>query len=170
MTGPFEPIVSTGPPSDTARYRQVLGHFPTGVVVVTGRVDNAPAGLAIGSFTSLSLEPPLVLFCVAKESSSWPPIGESGIFCANVLAEDQEHVARLFSTRGADRFMGLGWHRAPAGSPIIEGILAWIECSVERVEEGGDHWIVIGRVTGLDVLREAPPLVFFRGGYGRYTP
>jgi 3-hydroxy-9,10-secoandrosta-1,3,5(10)-triene-9,17-dione monooxygenase reductase component len=169
MTGPFEPSVA-GPATDTARYRQVLGHYPTGVVVVTGRVNRAAAGLAIGSFTSLSLEPPLVLFCVAKDSTSWPPIAETGVFCANVLAEDQEHVARLFSTRGADRFTGLGWHSAPRGSPILEGVLSWIECSIERVDEGGDHWVVLGRVTGLDVVREAPPLVFFRGGYGRYTP
>jgi flavin reductase (DIM6/NTAB) family NADH-FMN oxidoreductase RutF len=165
-----EPFASMGSGTDTARYRQVLGHYPTGVVVVTGRDRGAAAGLAIGSFTSLSLEPPLVLFCVAKTSSSWPPIRDHGTFCANVLAEDQEHVARLFSTRGIDRFTGLGWHAAPGGSPILEGVLAWIECRIERIEEGGDHWIVVGLVTALDVLREAPPLVFFRGGYGRYTP
>lgn len=170
MAGRPEPIVPIGPATDTARYRQVLGHYPTGVVVVTARSGGAAMGLSIGSFTSLSLEPPLVLFCVDKMSTSWPGVRDHGTFCANFLAEDQEHVARIFATRGADRFTGLGWHAAPGGSPILDGVLAWVECTIERIDEGGDHWVVIGRVTALDVAREAAPLVFFRGGYGRYVP
>ncbi|MGH9117098.1 MAG: flavin reductase family protein [Acidimicrobiales bacterium] len=170
MAGRPEPSAATGPATDTARYRQVLGHYPTGVAVVTARPADTAIGLSIGSFTSLSLEPHLVLFCVDKASTSWPALRDHGIFCANVLAEDQEHVARLFSTSGADRFTGLGWHAAPGGSPILDGALAWVECTIERIDEGGDHWIVIGRVTALDVAREAPPLVFFRGGYGRDAP
>ncbi len=140
------------------------------MVVISGTVEGEPIGLAIGSFTSLSLDPPLVLFCVDKDSRSWPAIAEGGVFCVNVLADDQAALARRFATRGTDRFDGVGRWLAPSGSPILEQALAWIDCAIERVDEGGDHWIVIGRVTGLSVEREAQPLVFFRGRYGSCRP
>jgi len=155
-------------PFDSARYRQVLGHFCTGVVVVTALSEGEPAGLAVGSFASLSLEPPLVLFCAAKSSSSFPKIREAGAFCANVLADDQEELCRAFATKGGDKFQGVGWHKSATGAPILEGVLAWIDCQIVDEVDEGDHWVVVGRVQDLEVVHEGGPLLFFRGGYGRF--
>lgn len=154
---------------DAAKFRQVLGHFPTGVTVVTARTPDGPVGMAIGSFTSLSLEPPQVLFCAGKQSSSWPRIRATGTFCVNILAEDQEDVCRVFASRAADKFAEVGWRRSGNGSPIIDGSLAYIDCRIDGVIESGDHFIVIGGVQDLEVLHEGGPLVFFRGGYGRFS-
>jgi 3-hydroxy-9,10-secoandrosta-1,3,5(10)-triene-9,17-dione monooxygenase reductase component len=153
---------------DAAHFRTVLGHFPTGVTVITAMGDDGPAGLAVGSFFSVSLDPPLVGFCPNKASSSWPAIKARGVFCVNILAEDQEDVSRLFATRGADKFRGMGWRPAESGSPILAGVLAWIDCVTEVEHEGGDHLIVVGRVLDVGLPRERGPLVFFRGGYGRF--
>lgn len=155
---------------DSAHYRQVLGHFVTGVTVITAFSDGQPWGLAVNSFTSVSLDPPLVAFCAAKSSTTWPHVRDAGSFCVNVLAEDQEDVSRLFATRGADKFTGTGWRRAESGSPVLLGSLAWIDCATEDEHDAGDHVIVVGRVLDLDVSDEGRPLVFFRGGYGRFAP
>ncbi len=171
MTDPIE-APSGAPPFDAARFRQVLGHFPTGVTVVTGRPEGGdPVGLAVGSFTSVSLDPPLVAFCPASTSSSWPEIEASGHFCVNILAEDQEELSRTFATSGADKFQGVGWKPAAgSGAPILDDVLAWIDCEIDAVHEGGDHYIVVGRVLDLDAPRPGGPLVFYRGGYGRFQP
>lgn len=154
---------------DSAKYRQVLGHFPTGVTVITSMFEGAPVGLAVGSFSSLSLEPPTVLFCPGKQSSSWPKIQATGTFCVNILAEDQEDVSRVFASSTTDKFAEVGWRRSGNGSPLLDGALAFIDCTVADVVESGDHYIVVGAVQDLDVRQEGGPLVFFRGGYGRYT-
>jgi flavin reductase (DIM6/NTAB) family NADH-FMN oxidoreductase RutF len=148
---------------DQALYRQVMGHFPTGVVVVA---SPGPAGTAIGSFQSLSLDPALVLFSITKTSSSWPKIRETGVFCVSVLAEDQEHVSRQFAQSGADKFAGLGYSMMPTGSPKIDGCVAWMDCDITTVFDGGDHDIVVGTIREMKVEREVKPLIFFRGGYG----
>lgn len=160
------------PGIDAARFRQVLGHFPTGVTVITAVGPEGPAGLAIGSFTSLSLDPPLVAFCPDRSSSSWPGIREAGSFCVNILAEDQERVCRSFASKGTDKFAGIGWTAAGSGSPLLDDVLAWVDCDLESVLDGGDHEIAIGRVRalGVDEGRELGPLVFYRGGYGRFEP
>lgn len=150
---------------DVARFRQVLGHYPTGVTVVTGMAGREPVGLAVGSFFSVSLIPPLVGFCVARRSTSWPRLRKSGHFCANILAADQEAACRVFASSGADKFRGLGWKQAESGSPILNDVLAWIDCRIESASDAGDHEVVIGRVEALDVAREVHPLVFFRSGY-----
>ncbi len=151
---------------DSARYRQVLGHFPTGVCVVAAFHQDQAVGMAIGSFFSISLDPPLVGFCAAKGSSTWPKLRDAGKFCINVLADDQEDVSRVFASREADKFAGIGWDHSPLGSPRITGALAWIDCELSVVHEAGDHDIAIGAVHDLHVAREGGPLVFFRGGYG----
>ena len=153
------------PPFDSARFRQVLGHFPTGVCVVAGMHDDQPVGLAIGSFFSVSLEPPLVGFCAGKGSSTWPKIKAAGRFCVNVLGADQEDVSRVFASKEVDKFASIGWEPSPSGSPRITDAMAWIDCEVEAVHDAGDHEIAIGRVTALAVQDERHPLVFFRGGY-----
>jgi flavin reductase (DIM6/NTAB) family NADH-FMN oxidoreductase RutF len=157
------------PTFDSAKYRQVLGHFPTGVTVISSIHDGAPVGMAIGSFSSLSLDPPQVLFCVGRQSSTWPKLEASGSFCVNILAEDQEDVCRVFASKATDKFSEIGWKRSGNGSPIIDGVLAYVDCSIANVIESGDHWIVVGEVQDLEVRHEGGPLLFFRGGYGRYT-
>lgn len=152
---------------DEATYRQVLGHFPTGVTVVTGMDGEEPVGLAVGSFFSLSLEPMLVGFCAGRTSTSWARMADNGRFCVNVLSAAQEDICRVFATKGDDKFRGIGWKPAESGSPLLDGVLAWIDCDVEHVLDGGDHHIVVGRVLGLGVGAEETrgPLVFYRGGY-----
>ncbi|MCU1352268.1 MAG: putative monooxygenase [Acidimicrobiales bacterium] len=150
---------------DSARFRQVLGHFATGVSVITAMDGDAPVGLAIGSFFSISLDPPLVGFCAAKTSSTWPRIRSAGTFTVNILGEDQEDVCRVFASKELDKFNGIGWSPSPSGAPKLHGALATIDCTIDVVHEAGDHEIVVGAVRDLDVAREGGPLVFFRGGY-----
>lgn len=153
------------------RFRHVLGHVPTGVVVATAiDADGEPAGMAVGSFTSVSLEPPLIAFLPAKTSSSFPRIRAAGSFCINVLASDQEPVCRAFAIRGGDKFGQASWRRSDGGSPILEGVVAWIDCDIESVLDAGDHFIVLGRVRELAVEADASPLLFFQGGYGGFSP
>jgi flavin reductase (DIM6/NTAB) family NADH-FMN oxidoreductase RutF len=155
---------------EMARFRKVLGHFPTGVAVITGiDAEGGPVGLAIGSFSSVSLDPPLVAFMPDQSSSSWPKFRDSGHFCVNILGSDQESVCRTFAVSGGDKFAELAWHPAGSGSPILDGVLAWIDCDIDVVHEAGDHYIVIGAVRELEVGSTALPLVFFQGGYGRFS-
>lgn len=155
-------------PRDNAHFRQVLGHFASGVAVITTCDEQGPAGLTCQSFTAVSLDPPLVSFAPSRRSRSWPRIRRAGRFCANVLAADQEQVCRAFATSGRDKFTGVPWQLSAGGSPVIEGALSWVDCTIEAVYDGGDHLIVLGLVHDLDVAREGPPLVFFRGSYGSY--
>jgi flavin reductase (DIM6/NTAB) family NADH-FMN oxidoreductase RutF len=161
--------VVVGPAVDGARYRQVLGHFPTGVTVITAAAADGPVGLCVGSFSSVSLDPPLVAFFAGHTSTSYPRIEAAGHYCVNILAEDQEHIARAFAATGDDKFAGIGWRpTAATGAPVIDDVLAWIDCDIEAIHPAGDHWIVVGRVLDLQIGHEGGPLVFFRGGYGRY--
>ena len=165
---------------DEARFRQVLGHFATGVTVVTGSDEaGEPMGLSVNSFTSVSLDPPLIAFSVGRSSTTWPRIRTTGHFTVNILGADQEGVSRRFAStgigRGAgaggadfDRFEGIGWHPSPSGSPVLEGAIAWIDATVDQEHEAGDHVMVFGRVSALEVAEEGAPLVFYRGGYGRF--
>lgn len=164
MSQPAEPSAS-GSPVDSARFRQVLGHFATGVTVVTAAPDDQPVGMAIGSFFSVSLDPPLVGFCAGRTSTTWPQIEAARRFCVNVLAADQEDVCRVFASKEIDKFRGLGWRESGLGSPLLHDGLAFMDCTLEATHDGGDHLIVLGRVHELEVTREAEPLVFFRGGY-----
>ena len=151
---------------DSDNFRQVLGRLPTGVVIVTGGDPDHPRGLVCGSFMSVSLEPPLVAVAPAKSSTSWPAIEAGGVFCANVLAEGQEDLARRFAVSGGDKFSGIDWRPAPAtGAPLLSGIAAWIDCRVYRQIEAGDHWLVLGEVLELSVQRESGALVFHGGSF-----
>jgi len=151
-------------------FRQTLGHYPTGVAVVTGiNADGAPMGMVVGSFTSVSLDPPLVSFLPQRDSGTWAALRNAKSFCVNVLAADQEDLCRRFARRGEDKFAGVSWRPAPSGAPILDDVVAWIDCEYDAVHPGGDHDIVIGRVGAMDVVRPALPLLFFQGGYGRFT-
>jgi 3-hydroxy-9,10-secoandrosta-1,3,5(10)-triene-9,17-dione monooxygenase reductase component len=148
---------------DPARFRTVLGHFATGVTIVTG---GGPAGVAANSFTSVSLDPPLVLVCMAHASRTWPRIRETGAFAVNFLGEGQEEMGRRFGALGTDRFSGVGWDAGVTGSPVLQESLAFVDCRIEAEYEAGDHVIVVGRVVDLGVVQEGRPLIFWRGGYG----
>lgn len=155
-------------PPDPATYRTVLGHFATGVVLVTAMEGDEPVGMACNSFTSVSLEPPIVLFCAAKSSSTWPRIQASGKWAANFLDEDGEEICRLFAQKGADRFAHIGTTPGRTGSPIIEDALAFVDCETIVEHDAGDHLIVVGKVIELGYRHEGKPLLFYRGGYGRF--
>lgn len=159
---------------DPIQYRQVLGHFPTGVTVVTAcTVDGVPVGITIGSFTSVSLDPPLVGFLPMVNSDRWPGMRTAGTFCVNVLAADQGALCWRFAKANLeDQFAGVEWRRSNAtGSPILAGAIAWIDCSIEGVVDAGDHHFVIGRVLELEhIAAESEPnaLLFFRGKLGKF--
>jgi flavin reductase (DIM6/NTAB) family NADH-FMN oxidoreductase RutF len=149
--------------------RDVLGHFPTSVVAITTMdADAQPRGLVVGTFTSVSLDPPLVAFLVDQSSTTLPTIRIAGRFCANALASTQERLSRKMSGRTADRFTDVPWRPSPLGNPVLEGIVAWVDCVIEKVVELGDHVLVAGRVHDLRIESVKTPLVFFRGGYGDY--
>lgn len=132
--------------------------------MVTGGSPEQPAGLVVGSFMSVSLEPPLVAVSPAKTSTSWPAIEAGGHFCANVLAEGQEAIARKFASSGGDKFADLGWTPAPAtGAPLLDGVAAWIDCRIHERFEAGDHWLVLGEVLELSVHDGGGALVFHGG-------
>lgn len=160
---------------DPLLFRRVLGYFPTGVTVVTACSEGgAPVGLTIGSFTSVSLDPPLVGFLPMVHSERWPEIRATGAFCVNVLGADQGELCWRFArTNIEEPFDGVRWVRsAGTGSPIIEGAIAWIDCSIEDVVVAGDHHFVTGRVLALQHVEpetEPNPLLFFRGKLGDFN-
>ncbi|MEV7233670.1 flavin reductase family protein [Streptomyces sp. NPDC051020] len=161
-------------PIDASEFRRVLGHFASGVTVVTAHDPDdtdGPAGFACQSFASLSLDPPLVTFMVARTSTTWPRIARAGAFCVNILGADQGALCRSFAVSGADKFAGVPYEAAPAtGSPLLDSVPAWIDCRIQAVHTGGDHLIVVGRVEALGAADGSDPLLFHRGAFGRFGP
>lgn len=156
---------------DSALFRETLGHYPTGVGVVTAVAeDGNPAGMVVGTFSSVSLDPPLIAFFPAINSRSFAQLRTARTFCVNVLASDQEPLCRQLATGGAAKFDGVRWRPGPLGSPVLQDAVSWIECTFEDIREAGDHYIVLGRVHELAVERSTLPLLFFQGGYGRFSP
>ncbi|THJ00980.1 flavin reductase family protein [Nocardioides sp.] len=151
------------------RFRDVLSCFASGITVITTMSGSEPVGMTCQSFSSVSLDPPLVMFIPARSSRAWPLIQRSGRFCVNVLAADQEDVSAQMATKGTDKFAGISWHPAPAtGSPVIDGTLAHLDCTIHAVYEGGDHYVVIGRVQHLethDGVTVPEPLLYYKGRY-----
>jgi 3-hydroxy-9,10-secoandrosta-1,3,5(10)-triene-9,17-dione monooxygenase reductase component len=146
--------------------RTVLGTFTSGIVVVTAQ-SQSPLGFTCQSFTSLSLAPPLVSFSPARTSTTWPLIRAVGRFCINVLAHDQAALSERFARSGIDRFAGVAWTASPNGSPVLDGVSAWIDCELYTEYDGGDHTIVLGAVQALESDPRRHPLIFYRG---RYAP
>jgi flavin reductase (DIM6/NTAB) family NADH-FMN oxidoreductase RutF len=155
---------------DSVHFRNVMGHLPTGVSIVTGHGEDGPAGLAMGSFMSVSLEPPLIAVSPALTSTSWPAIRATGRFCVNVLSETQADLARRFAVSGGEKFAELEWTHGPSGSPILEGAIAWIDCTIHSEHEAGDHWLALGRVVELGLGAGGDPLIFHRGAFDRFRP
>ncbi|MFE7117343.1 flavin reductase family protein [Streptomyces sp. NPDC057654] len=182
-------------PVEASEFRRVLGAFASGVTVVTApaepegatgadgtdRADSShtrgpcgPAGFACQSFSSLSLDPPLVAFMVARTSTTWPRIARAGVFCVNILGVGQGDLCRGFAVSGADKFAGVRYEPSPVtGSPLLAGVPAWIDCTIHTVHTGGDHLIVVGRVEALGATEDeevtgAGPLLFHRGAFGSF--
>ncbi|WP_030775343.1 flavin reductase family protein [Streptomyces sp. NRRL F-2664] len=158
-------------PVSPAEFRAVLGNFASGVTVVTappGADEDGPAGFACQSFASLSLDPPLVTFMVARTSTTWPRIARAGVFCVNILGAEQGELCRSFAVSGADKFAGVAHRPAPVtGSPQLDAVPAWIDCRIHAVHTGGDHLIVVGRVLAMGAAGEGDPLLFHKGRFGR---
>lgn len=167
QTAVAEHLELSGP--DAATLRQVMGHFCTGVAVITAHDGDRPLGFTCQSVVSLSLEPPFVSFCPTKTSRSWPQLREARHLCINVLAHDQKDVCRTFATSGADKFADVEWTTAPNGAPALGGTLARIDATVEVEHDAGDHTIVIARITDLTADVDRQPLLFFKGGYGDFA-
>ena len=159
------PVPVTG-----AVMREVLGHFATGVVIITGIDDRGPLGFTCQSFASLSLDPPLITFSPARISTTWARLRATKSFCVNVLAADYSHHSRAFARSGTDKFAGVDWSPAPSGAPVLDGVSAWVDATLEDEHEGGDHTIVVGRVTDLGAYPARLPLLFYRGGYTNTSP
>jgi len=158
------------PEIDAGDYRRVLGHFPTGVTVVTASGADRNVGIAIGSFASISLDPPLVGFFLGSQSSSLDPLEESGHFCVNILGADQTELCGTMASRSDDKFDGVDFSPAPgSGAPLLGGVHAYIDCRVENIVPAGDHVLVIGRVLALDTVDDdLDPMVFYKGQYGTF--
>lgn len=157
---------------DREEFRRVMGHFPTGVVVVsTLRGDGTPCGLTVNAFCSVSLEPALILVCVERDADSHDCIRESGVFAVSVLEESSgEALSRRFaSSEVDDKFRGVAFREETTGAPVLDASIAWLDCRVAQAVPAGDHTVFFGEVLGADA-REGRPLVYYRGGYGRFDP
>jgi flavin reductase (DIM6/NTAB) family NADH-FMN oxidoreductase RutF len=154
---------------DQARFREVLGHFATGITIVTATDEGEPVGFSCQSFAALSLDPPMVILAPSKSSTSWPRIARAGSFCVNILGEHQEAVCRAFAISGGDKFDGVEWSPGVTGAPLIAGSLATVECTLGAIYEGGDHELVTGHVVNMEI-GEGSPLLFYRSGFGRFVP
>jgi 3-hydroxy-9,10-secoandrosta-1,3,5(10)-triene-9,17-dione monooxygenase reductase component len=154
------------PSPDARAFRDALGRFATGVAFVTAAPDGVPTGLIVNSFTSTSVEPPLVSFSPSRSSLTWSRMRRAGRFGVNVLGRQHEGFARHATPRGADRFAGLDWELGEGGVPLLRDALASLECEIVAEHPAGDHWIVVGRVDGLRISSLADPLVFFAGAFG----
>jgi 3-hydroxy-9,10-secoandrosta-1,3,5(10)-triene-9,17-dione monooxygenase reductase component len=153
---------------DPAAMRTVLGHFATGIAIITATDGDQPVGMACNSFTSVSLEPQLVLFCAAKSSTTWPHIQTAQKWAANILTDEGEAICRLFAEKGADRFAHLAYTRGRSGAPLLDEAIAFVDCETVAEHDAGDHVIVVGNVIELGYASDAKPLLFYRGGYGRF--
>lgn len=158
-------------PIDPLRFRRTMGRYPTGVVLISSKdSEGNPYGMIVGTFTSVSLEPPLVAFLPAKTSTTWPIIEANGTFAVSVLSADQENVVRSFSGKDAEKFQAVNWHESPSGNPVIDGSIAWMDCEITDVMDAGDHVIVLGGIHDMATAGEDLPLLFFQGGFGQFTP
>lgn len=151
-----------------------MGHFATGVAIVTGMASAEPVGMTVQSLVSVSLEPPLVLFCPGKSSTSWPRIADTGGFAVSVLGQEQRKLCSVFGRQGADKFAEIDWKPGLHGCPLLEGALVHIECETYATHDAGDHHVVLGRVlrVGHRPTEEIPPgpLLFYRGAYAALAP
>ncbi|MGO1181604.1 flavin reductase [Micrococcaceae sp. AOP34-BR2-30] len=156
---------------DAQHFRWTMGRYPTGVALISAiEADGNPVGMIVGTFSSVSLDPPLVSFMPTKVSTSWPRIQKTGRFAVSILSAEQESVVRAFSGKTATKFDTVEWSPSAGGSPLIDGAIAWIDCVIADVVDAGDHVIVLGSVLDLQPVGDNLPLLFFQGGFGGFTP
>jgi 3-hydroxy-9,10-secoandrosta-1,3,5(10)-triene-9,17-dione monooxygenase reductase component len=161
--------VSVLPKVDSDEFRSVMSHFCSGLTIITAMTEDGPVGFTCQSFTSLSLDPPFVLFCPSHTSTTWPRIRAVGRFCVNVLAAHHEDLSTSFAKSGVDKFRGVEFDLSPNGSPLLQRTAAWVDCSVHAEHEGGDHVIVVGAVESLAANHASTPLLFHRGRYAHVS-
>jgi flavin reductase (DIM6/NTAB) family NADH-FMN oxidoreductase RutF len=149
---------------DVAHFKEVLGHYATGLVIVSATTSDGPAGFTCQTFGSLSLEPPLVTFAAATEGHSWGLVRQSSLVGISILSADQEPLARRFATSGVDKFEGMPWEKGPDGSPLLDGALAHIEGRVSGITTHGDHDVAVVEVSYV-LAHSGHPLIYFRGGF-----
>jgi len=151
---------------EIAHFKEVLGHFVTGVVVVTALTDDGPAGFTCQTFGSLSLEPMLISFAAGTNGSSWSRIRAGRQVALNILSSEQETLARLFAQSGIDKFAGVGWSAEElAGAPLLDGALAHLSGEIVSITTHGDHDVVVVQVHHA-ISHPGDPLVYYRGGFG----
>ena len=162
---------NTRAPIDPLEYREVMGHYPTGVAVVTGLgAEGEPIGMVVGTFTAVSLEPPLVAFMPTIGSGTYALMREAGRFCINVLAHDQLELCRLMAVPRPGKFDDVDWASGANGAPVLADAVAHIECTLHEEVVAGDHYIVLCAIEAMTVTRPVTPLLFFQGGYGGFNP
>ncbi|WP_284734623.1 flavin reductase family protein [Sphingosinicella terrae] len=149
---------------DPQLFRRVLGHFCSGIAIITARDGEMPIGFTCQSVFSLSVNPPLVAFSPSRTSSTYRQIREAGAFCINVLAEEQQELSARFACIADDRWSNVDWREGPLGSPMIANSLAWISCRLQAEHEAGDHYLVVGEVVDL-AASDGNPLLYFKGSY-----
>lgn len=157
-------------PIDPAHFREVMGHYPTGVAVVTGTVDDQPVGMVVGTFSSVSIDPPLVAFMPQVGSRTWDRLAAAEALCVNVLAHDQLDLCRTMAVPAPDKFDRVDWRASAADAPVLTDAVVHVHCRREAVVPAGDHWIVLCAVDSMEVTRPVTPLLFFQGGYGGFSP
>lgn len=158
-------------PIDERALRGAFGEFATGITIVAGRhpETDEPIGFACQSFSSLSLDPPLLLFTAMETSRSWPLIAASGRFSVNILAADQQPISELFGRPNPNRFDKISWQPSAANMPLIDGAVAWMDCQLAQELPGGDHTIVVGQIEDLGTREDAMPLIYHRAGYSELS-
>lgn len=149
------------------QFRDAMGTFVTGVTIVTTMLDDRPRGITANSFSSVSLDPPLVLFCLGKSSTNFDPFMASTCFAVNILSCRQEDLSTRFAMYEGDRFEGVNWDRWLTGAPILADVVCAADCDLEARHDAGDHVVFIGRARRVEILSELPPLLYHRGGYAR---
>ena len=152
---------------DARKFRDIMGTFTTGVTIVTTMDNDTPYGITANSFTSVSLSPPLVMFCLGKSSTNFEAFMASDCFAVNILSSQQGALSTRFATFEGDRFDGLNWTAWDTGAPILENVIGAIDCRLEATHDAGDHVIMLGLVVRAEMKNNAPPLLYFKGGYER---
>lgn len=157
----------TPPAIEPLRFREALGHYASGITVITSLVDGEPIGFTCQSFYSVSMDPPLVSFSVKSSSYSYPKIRRAGRFAVNILSGEQIEISNQFARQGADKWRGVDWQDSPLGNPVLAGSLHWLDCEIHAEHAAGDHLIVIGEVKAMDRqdVAATQPLLYFKGQY-----